>query len=55
MVFAETPRDTWTTERLTEHVLTLRAQLEDGGDPTMIMPGINYAEKILQKRRQGEG
>ena len=55
MVFAETPKDDWTTERLTEHILMLRGSLEDGTDPTMIMPGINYAEGILQERRESEG
>ncbi len=54
MVFTQTPRDSWTTERLTKHILTRRAELEDGADPMMIMPGINYAEKILHERRQGE-
>ena len=55
MVFAETPKDDWTTQRLTEHILMLRGSLEDAIDPTMIMPGINYAEKILHERRQSEG
>ena len=49
-VFARSPTESWSTERLEDYVATLYAEIADGADPALLAPHINSANAILEKR-----
>lgn len=51
-VFAATPRESWSTERLEDYVATLHAEIADGADSALLAPHINTADAILERRRR---
>ena len=50
-IFVRWPSETWSTERLENHVAMLHAAVADGVDPAVAAPNINSANEILRERR----
>ena len=49
-VFARSPAESWSTERLEGDVATLHTEIADRADPALLAPHINAAKAILAER-----